>query len=107
MTDEQTKALEWLNKALRGQGLEYSLRSQHASTLIDMLAEPRLPAEPTREMLLAMATGWKVDPDDDYRGAYRALYAHLTAKPVEKRRLFHPDLEWLAERIEKLERDRT
>lgn len=78
MTDADEKAaMAWLDSFIRlNDGLSHNW---FARTLKRMLAEPRLPKEPTPEMLLTMATGWK----DDYRGAYRALYAHLTApKPL-------------------------
>lgn len=93
MTDEQKAALAWLDKCIvltPGNYVEVTDIVTVARTLKAMLAEPRLPKEPSIELLDAMEAasyapvsttmmtlGW-----DKARQIYSALYAHLTA-PVD------------------------
>lgn len=80
---EKTAAVKWLGHLY---GAPNSVDEKHLRTLKDMLAEPRLPAEPSEEMLDAMWRGYEKTPGSDYRrhhGSYSNLYAHLT-KPTTK-----------------------
>lgn len=86
-TDAERKAaVEWLERIKRINSEDWH---RPARTILAMLSEPRLPAEPTQEMLDVMwRAHWKSpgirSPDYQHFGySYRALYAHL-AKPVEK-----------------------
>ena len=60
------------------------MTKMHATTIKAMLDEPRLPKEPTAEMLHAIANSQSEnDPWNQARTDYAALYAHLT-KPKTK-----------------------
>lgn len=98
MTDEK-EALEWLEGAIAGRwdfGSVGTARwvTKHARTLKRLLAEPRMPEEPSDEILTIMreAPLKSGDADDDcqpewgkriMRASYRALRSHLT-KPATK-----------------------
>lgn len=81
MTGEERAALDWLDRM--------SCNSDHAvyvRALQAMLAEPRLPAEPTQQMLWAMdnsAEGHNQYARNISERMYFALHAHLT-KPKTK-----------------------
>lgn len=111
MSNIEKAALEWLEGWVTHIGL-LKEQAAHARVIKAMLTEaaetsratPHLPAQPTPEMLAAMRS--KISSYDAAQSAYEgyhALYAYLTKPKTEKRRLFHPDLEWLAERITRLE----
>ncbi len=86
MTDEQKAALEWLVAVCP----EYDCEAaRHVRAIKAMLAEPRLPAEPTAEMLTAMYDGWAEEPVLTWRAAYRALYAHLTTPKTKTVEVWH------------------
>ena len=87
MTEEQKAALDWLDWWTKQTG-QWESRAGHARTLKDMLAEPRLPKEPTGVLLAAMDEGFmsSLNPSHDVamRAIYHALYAHLTKPATEK-----------------------
>lgn len=69
MTAEQKAALKWLDHWAEPS-------ATHARALKAMLAEPRLPKEPSEEALQAMRNS---NDRVNAFSMYRALYAHLTA----------------------------
>ncbi len=84
MTDEENAAIAWLDQYAESLG---SFRG-HARTIKAMLAQPRLPEEPTPEMVEAIMLkiwgvrmGGSVNAKELAADAYGALYAHLT-KPA-------------------------
>lgn len=89
MTDkERQEAMEWLDRHIA----HPAFAGPYARTLKAMLAEPRLPEEPSDASLIAIEAilekAMPLDPDVRYhepraRACYRALYAHLT-KPATK-----------------------
>ncbi len=92
MTKEEREAREWLE--WYGGAGGYTAR--HARTLQSLLDHPRLPEEPTDEILTLMreAPLKSGDADDDLnpewgksinRAKYRALYKHLTTPPIKWR----------------------
>lgn len=87
MTDAERKAMEWLDGQL-GYSLVQPVTDTlaHLRTLKAMLTRPALPEEPNDAALYAMemagpsAHGYS---RVTAQGMYRALYAHLTAKPTK------------------------
>lgn len=76
MTEDEREALQYLaRQASRAGGLYIVLQK--------MLARPVMPEEPSEEMATALRVGWYSFPGGskgaDWKAAYRALYAHLTA----------------------------
>ncbi len=96
MTDDERKAIEWLDEALNaagptksdplGQRSPFVLPSKNElRTLKAMLARPVMPEEPSTDALAAMQSAVRERPmySDPTLPAYRALYAHLS-KPKTK-----------------------
>lgn len=89
MTDDQKDALAWLEGIAAAAAPWGPSAARHARALKLMLAEPRLPAEPTDEALSAMLRTYNGAPDFQgwdrkWVAVFRALYAHLTKpKTVE------------------------
>lgn len=82
MTDAEKAALKWLEEMA---AIPMGYVPVHARTLKALLAQPRLPAEPTAGMLRAMfGSGHVTDRD-----IYRALYAELTAPKTKTVEVWH------------------
>jgi len=93
MSDDQEKAMAWL-RGYADNGM-FSQR-RNASTILAMLAEPRLPRpeDVPVEMLVKMYCAWCAVRDgatetDDMREAYRALYDHYTAPRTKTVEVWH------------------
>ena len=83
MTDEQKEAAQWLLGASGIDAYSHSDDAKHRATILAMLSEPRLPAEPSADALAAMV---KLLERSMYSGApkaayevHRALHRHYTA----------------------------
>jgi hypothetical protein len=77
-TDER-EAMEWLEARVDGERMS---AYAPATTIKSMLARPVLPREPSAAALKAMYDSYAgacMCGGDPIKGAYRALYAHLTA----------------------------
>ncbi len=84
MTEEDRKAaLEWVD--LKSERERFSCMDQKMATFVKaMLAEPRLPSDPSREMLNVIGRAiyqGAYDHPDRREAVYRALQAHLSAPP--------------------------
>jgi hypothetical protein len=86
MTDDNARAMLWLEVAYDPISAE---NDQHRATIKRMLTEPRLPEDPTPEMLngareaILKQTGAAFSIDH-IASAYRALYAELTRPPTRE-----------------------
>lgn len=75
--DAVREAMEWLARFSPP-----GLTGGHARTIQALLAEPRMPAEPTAEAVRTLYRAWQ-DAPHAFDLAYRALYAHLS-KPATR-----------------------
>ena len=79
MTPAQIEALEWFGRT--------TFNSHHMTAIRELLAEPRLSAEPTAEVLGAILLEERYGGHDDAikcaRAIYRRLYAYLLG-PVDQ-----------------------
>lgn len=103
MSDAEKAALSWLDEMIDGARTDRA--AEHARTLRKMLAEPRLPAEPTAEALKVLREKFS---ECSYTAAqaawegYRALHAHLsrpatrTVETWEVRYAFRRRYTWCA-----------
>lgn len=77
MTPEQKAAMEYFRR-LRGYATPNDQR--HYDMMEAMLAEPRMPADPTAETIATMEAGWFIN---GWRGVYRSLWDHLANSKIK------------------------
>lgn len=75
MTEKEAAAIAFLARAANPASGYTPAMIEHSQTILAMLAAPRLPKEPTNELLIA----GDLSPSN-----YVNLYAHLTPKPKIK-----------------------
>lgn len=87
VTDDERKAMEWLERAAEAQGPS----GAPLRTLKAMLARPLMPEEPTPAALKVMKDAWSATTplENGYASEYRALYAHLTAPKTKEVEVWH------------------
>jgi hypothetical protein len=97
--EAEKAALAWLDY-VETSSLHGPQERIHAAAVKTMLAEPRMPAEPTAEMIEAMVVdvdGWQENAwvMDAMRESCRALYAHLSKPATRTVEVWR--VEWAAE----------
>lgn len=88
MTDDEKAAMDWLDHLIKDLTPGNSI-VRHARTIKAMLAEPRLPKEPTRDMIDVITVADGIDAPGWQKEIYRALYDHLSKPATRSVQVWH------------------